>query len=98
MPDEIRSRGLSLPANWNDGLRSRVARLAIKEVALTGESERRWERNFALLSEYRAREGDCDVPIGHEEQGEKLGEWLGTQRKAWKKHAGRRARPARRWA
>ena len=53
-----------------------------------------WERGFALLSEYHARaKASCDLPK-HEEQGEKLGVWLGTQRVAWKKGAldGRRRR------
>jgi hypothetical protein len=50
----------------------------------------KWERNFGLLSAYRAREGHADVPHSHEEkkeeeeEGVKLGSWLNTQRMAFK--------------
>jgi len=40
-----------------------------------------WERNYALLRAYREREGHANVPKRHVEEGEKLGVWLGTQRK-----------------
>ena len=39
-----------------------------------------WERKYALLAAYREREGHANVPDKHEEGGEKLGTWLGTQR------------------
>ena len=42
----------------------------------------RWERNFALLTAFREREGRCEVPARHEEEGVRLGDWLMTQRKA----------------
>jgi alkyl sulfatase BDS1-like metallo-beta-lactamase superfamily hydrolase len=46
--------------------------------------EETWERNFYLLSAYRAREGHADVPKLHEEEGMKLGVWLNSQRSAFK--------------
>ena len=44
-----------------------------------------WERMHGLLLAFKAREGHCDVPRRHEEQGDKLGGWLGEQRKAYKR-------------
>ena len=44
-----------------------------------------WERMHGLLLAFKEREGHCDVPQRHEEQGAKLGSWLGTQRKAYKR-------------
>jgi len=44
-----------------------------------------WERSHGLLLAFKAREGHCDVPNKHEEQGDKLGGWLSTQRKAYKR-------------
>ena len=49
------------------------------------EFEQQLERGFALLTAFRERKADCDVPKRHEEQGVKLGEWLVTQRKAYTK-------------
>ena len=40
-----------------------------------------WERNFALLKQFEEREGHCDVPFSHKEDGIKLGIWLSNQRK-----------------
>ena len=39
-----------------------------------------WEQNFALLEQFKEREGHCDVPKSHEEDGIKLGFWLSNQR------------------
>ena len=41
-----------------------------------------WERMRGLLLVYREREGHCDVPRAHVEEGAKLGDWLSTQRTA----------------
>ena len=58
----------------------------LEEAGVTWDVlDAQWEENFALLVEYRDREGHCDVPKKHEERGAKLGTWLGTQRKARKK-------------
>ena len=39
-----------------------------------------WERNFGLLEQFKEREGHCNVPYSHEEDGIKLGIWLSNQR------------------
>ena len=43
-----------------------------------------WEQRRTLLLEFKAREGHCDVPQKHEEQGDALGKWLARQRAAYK--------------
>mmetsp|Transcript_26245 Transcript_26245/g.58328 ORF Transcript_26245/g.58328 Transcript_26245/m.58328 type:complete len:475 (-) Transcript_26245:330-1754(-) len=45
----------------------------------------RWEGNYLLLLQYKAREGHCLIPKRHEEGGVKLGKWLHTLRQAKKK-------------
>jgi len=47
--------------------------------------KQQWENSFNLLMKYKDREGDCNVPHSHEEDGKKLGVWLDTQRRANKK-------------
>ena len=42
-----------------------------------------WERMFGLLQAFREREGHANVPSGHVEDGERLGLWVGTQRKRY---------------
>ena len=42
----------------------------------------RWEEMFALLVQYKAREGHCNVPALHQEEIITLGTWVGTQREA----------------
>ena len=44
-----------------------------------------WERKHGLLLAYKAREGHCDVPNQHQEQGDALGGWLARQRTAYKR-------------
>merc|ERR1712238_363749 len=44
-----------------------------------------WENFFILLVKYKEREGHCNVPMSHKENGETLGAWLGTQRNLKKK-------------
>mmetsp|Transcript_30835 Transcript_30835/g.31347 ORF Transcript_30835/g.31347 Transcript_30835/m.31347 type:complete len:166 (+) Transcript_30835:348-845(+) len=39
-----------------------------------------WENYFNLLVKYKEREGHCNVPQSHEEDGENLGTWLNKQR------------------
>ena len=40
----------------------------------------RWERGFAALSKFRAREGHCCPSRNHVERGFKLGQWVSVQR------------------
>ena len=93
VPDRHEERGVRLGAWLNN------QRAARRKGVLDAEKEGRldkagvtwdpieaqWEENFALLVEYRDREGNCDVPQKHEERGAKLGNWLNTQRKDRKK-------------
>ena len=64
-------------------------RVAALEAAGVGWERRwlpaAWERRHGLLLAFRAREGHCDVPQRHEEQGDKLGRWLALQRAAHKR-------------
>ena len=50
--------------------------------------EDQWERNFALLERFKEREGHCNVPFSHEENGNKLGTWLDTLRQVRKGNKG----------
>ena len=47
--------------------------------------DEQWGRYIALLTAFREREGSCEVPVKHEEQGVELGVWLSMQRQAHKK-------------
>jgi len=44
-----------------------------------------WEDKYALLVQYEEREGNCNVPYEHKEDGQRLGYWL-TMQKAMKKN------------
>ena len=44
--------------------------------------DRRWEEIFALLVQYKAREGHCRVLFLHQEESITLGTRVGTQREA----------------
>ena len=39
-----------------------------------------WENKIKFLVNYKSREGDCNVPVSHKEDGENLGHWLAKQR------------------
>ena len=45
----------------------------------------RWEQMFNLLTAYKQRKKDCNVPHKHLEEDENLGHWLNYQRQAYKK-------------
>merc|ERR1712238_295758 len=47
--------------------------------------KQQWESSFNLIMKYKDREGHCNVPRSHEEEGEKLGPWLNTQRQRKRK-------------
>ena len=42
--------------------------------------EEKWERGFATLKKFKAREGHCRVPQSHLEGTFKLGQWVAVQR------------------
>ena len=39
-----------------------------------------WEKGFAALTAFKAREGHCNVPQRHVEDGFRLGMWINGQR------------------
>ena len=43
-----------------------------------------WEKRLSVLEKFRDREGHCNVPLQHKEEGVNLGSWVGTQRQAFK--------------
>jgi len=43
-----------------------------------------WEARLGALKEFKRREGHCDVPQFHQENGECLGTWLNTQRRDYR--------------
>jgi Helicase associated domain len=45
-----------------------------------GTQAENWERGFAALSKFRAREGHCCPPQNHRESKYNLGQWVTTQR------------------
>ena len=73
--------------------RLRVLALIVLSDALTAPTRAparrpdKWGAKLALLLEYRAREGDCNVPKRHEERGVKLGTWVVDQRCAARRGA-----------
>ena len=44
-----------------------------------------WECNFALLQQFKEREGHCNVPQWYEVGEIQLGNWVSTQRQFFKK-------------
>ena len=64
-------KGLLLP--------DRAARLEALGVVWDVFAEQ-WERSFALLQAFVAREGHANVPQRHVEDGQRLGGWLSKQR------------------
>jgi superfamily II DNA or RNA helicase len=45
-----------------------------------GPFEAAWEKGFRYLKMYKEREGHCRVPLSHEENGFRLGQWVSSQR------------------
>lgn len=62
----------------------RVAALEAAGV-VWGPLEAGWGQMLGLLLTFKEREGHCDVPCRHEEQGDQLGGWVDKQRQAWKR-------------
>jgi hypothetical protein len=42
--------------------------------------EAKWEEGFSRLQLFKEREGHCRVPLGYQENGFRLGTWVGKQR------------------
>lgn len=45
------------------------------------QDQKKWDKKFDLLIAYKEREGHCNVPQNHKEDGINLGVWLTRQRK-----------------
>jgi hypothetical protein len=39
-----------------------------------------WDESYALLQQFKKREGHCNVPKSHQEDEANLGTWVATQR------------------
>jgi superfamily II DNA or RNA helicase len=86
VPGNHKEGGVGL-GSWISELRLKKARLAPDKVErldrlgmLWEPRAERWEAAFSALERFRKREGHCRVPIGHEEDGLKLGRWVSKQR------------------
>mmetsp|Transcript_4620 Transcript_4620/g.6670 ORF Transcript_4620/g.6670 Transcript_4620/m.6670 type:complete len:569 (+) Transcript_4620:76-1782(+) len=44
------------------------------------ENTNKWDQMYNLLKKFQEREGHCNVPRPHQEEGKKLGNWINTQR------------------
>ncbi|OEU14899.1 HA-domain-containing protein [Fragilariopsis cylindrus CCMP1102] len=54
----------------------------LEELGIVWDSfDGEWDENIKLLMEYKDKEGHCNVPQDHKEDGKNLGEWLSSQRK-----------------
>ena len=49
------------------------------------KSSSQWDQHFDSLVRYHEREGHCNIPVSHQEEGINLGQWLQRQRKMFKK-------------
>jgi hypothetical protein len=54
---------------------------------MSSRNEREWEKQFNVLLEYRALNGNCDVPVKSETY-KSLGRWVSAQRKKYQQHFG----------
>ena len=86
VPGNHKEDGLGL-GTWISEQRLKKARLAPDKVErlnrlgmLWDPRTQRWEAAFSKLQKFRKREGHCRVPIGHVEDGLKLGKWVSKQR------------------
>jgi len=52
----------------------------LENISVVWSRKSHWDGAFALLKQYKRREGNCDVPFRHKEDGQNLGSWLGKQR------------------
>jgi hypothetical protein len=50
-----------------------------------GVASATWDEMYALLLQFKKREGHCTVPQSHKEDGANLGRWVGDQRQLKKK-------------
>ena len=50
-------------------------------IAISDRIGSSWDEWYGRLKAYKQRGGDCFVPTSHREQGHRLGQWVGVQRK-----------------
>jgi len=60
--------------------RQRLGAIGLVLVKRNEVEPRAWERGFAALVEFKAREGHCNVPFSHTEGNFALGRWVNKQR------------------
>jgi hypothetical protein len=60
----------------------RISIFGLKASSSSEEPRRQtnWENNLSLLKRFKEREGHCNVPRSHREDGAPLGRWVATQR------------------
>ena len=60
--------------------------IQLEEIGVVRDTHsQHWDDAFTLLLQYKDREGDCNVPAKHKEDGKNLGVWL-TNRRTGKKN------------
>lgn len=71
--------------NYSNGLLSqkRIERLEALPGWVWDKQEAKFEEMYALLQRFAEREGHALVPQPHLEEGQPLGEWVSTQRRAY---------------
>ena len=74
-PVELGVLTLHLTEGWQAGPR---------EAAEEAVGPQQWQSWCELLLKCHGREGHCNVPDRHLEEGQKLGRWVGKQRQRWK--------------
>ena len=87
VPSRHEEDGFKL-GNWVTGRRNRKHRMTLEQIRrldvlpewIWDVSTAQWEQAFAALVRFTEREGHAIVPKTHEEDGLKLGNWIGTQR------------------
>lgn len=52
--------------------------------------DKKWNEYYELLKQYKKREGNCNVPSRHIENGVKLGSWLVNQKNNYRNVSGKR--------
>lgn len=74
--------------NWIRSLRQRKSKLTEERIEaldaldfVWDELARAWDEGFEALKHYRSKNGHCDVPADHLEQGLALGAWVSNQRR-----------------
>jgi hypothetical protein len=52
----------------------------LEEIGFEWDASAKWDKMYALLQQFKKREGHCNVPKSHTEDKAKLGTWVNTQR------------------